>query len=129
MVKIFTCLIILLLISSCVDPRKEIEDKSSPSGQVSGGQKSEESTPTLSGKERKNYKPGEVIVKFRDGTDQGTIEAIQEELHLKTIRVVSKSHLYLMKILDGSSVESVVESLGNYKEVQYTEPNYTRSIY
>ena len=129
MVKILACLIIFLLTTSCVDPRKEIEDKSSPQRQMVEVQKNEEPTSTLPGKERKKYKPGEVIVKFRDGTDQQSIEAIQKELHLKTIRVGSKPHLYLMKILDDSSVESVLESLGNYKEVQYSEPNYTRNIY
>jgi hypothetical protein len=112
--------------SSCVDLAKEIEDKLS-SPQVTEVQKNEGSRPPPSEGEYKNYKPREVLVKFRDGTDQETIEAIQEQLHLKTIRLLSKPHLYLMKILDGSSVESVVESLGNYKEVQYSEPNYVRS--
>jgi hypothetical protein len=55
-------------------------------------------------------------------------EAIQKEVHLETIRLVSKPNLYLMKILDGSSVESVMERLRNYEDVQYSEPNYIRTI-
>jgi hypothetical protein len=34
-----------------------------------------------------------------------------------------------MKILDGSSVESVMERLGKFKEVKYAEPNYIRTIH
>ena len=127
--KFLTCLTILLVMSSCVDPRKEIEDNSSPQGQVTEVRENEDRRLPPPGKERKNYKPGEIVVKFKDGTDQKTIEAIQRILNLKTIRVVSRGRVYLMKILDGSSVESVMQSLGNYEEVQYSEPNYTRSIY
>ncbi|MBK5099891.1 MAG: hypothetical protein JJE15_02720 [Desulfobacteraceae bacterium] len=127
--KILTCLTIFLLTISCVDPRKEIEDNSSPHGQVTEVQKDQDVRLPPPGKVRKNYKPGEIVVKFKDGTDQETIEAIQRTLNLKTIRVVSRGRVYLMKILDGSSVESVMQSLENYEEVQYSEPNYTRSIY
>lgn len=66
------------------------------------------------------------MVKFYAGTSQETIQEIMKELHLETIRIVSKPDLYLMKIVDGSSVESVLERLHNYKEVKYAEPNYMR---
>ncbi|MCG6982499.1 MAG: hypothetical protein LJE88_13940 [Deltaproteobacteria bacterium] len=79
------------------------------------------------GGERKNYVPGEIMVTFYAGTSEKTIQEITRELHLETIRVVSKPDLYLMKILDGSSVENVLERLHNYKEVKYAEPNYMRT--
>jgi len=60
------------------------------------------------GGESKNYVPGEILVKFHDGTDEKAIQAIKRDLQLETIRIVSKPNLYLMKILDGSSVESVL---------------------
>jgi hypothetical protein len=79
------------------------------------------------GGEGKNYVPGEIMVKFHAGTSQKTIQEITRELHLEIIRIVSKPDLYLMKILDGSSVEGVLKRLHNYKEVKYAEPNYMRT--
>ena len=67
------------------------------------------------------------MVTFYAGTSEKTIQEITRELHLETIRVVSKPDLYLMEILDGSSVENVLERLHNYKEVKYAEPNYMRT--
>ncbi len=80
------------------------------------------------GAERGRYAPGEVLVKFREGTDEGTMAGIQQEAHLETIRVVSSPNLYLMKIVDGTPVEEMVERLRRYGEVAYAEPNYVRRI-
>jgi hypothetical protein len=46
-----------------------------------------------------------------------------------TIRIISKPNLYLMKIRDDSSVESVMECLRKFKEVKHAEPNYIRTIH
>lgn len=81
------------------------------------------------GMEHKDYIPGEILVKFKDGTGEKTIQAIQGELHLETIRLVSKPNLYLMKILGGSSVETAMQRLRNYEEVILSEPNYVVTIY
>ncbi len=78
--------------------------------------------------ERGRYGPGEILVKFREGTDEGTIARIQQEAHLETIRVVSSPILYLMEIVDGSPMEEMVERLRRYGEVAYIEPNYVRRI-
>jgi hypothetical protein len=75
-------------------------------------------------KEGQKYMPGQVLVKFRDGTDEGAIETIRRQLALETIRVSPKLRLYRMKILDGSSVEEVIERLQGFDEVEYSEPNY-----
>lgn len=77
--------------------------------------------------ENKNYVPGEIVVKFHDGTKKQAIQGIIRDLHLETIRIVSEPDLYLLKILDGCSVESVVERLDKYEEVKYSEPNYIRT--
>jgi hypothetical protein len=72
---------------------------------------------------------GEILVKLKDGTDEKTIQAIQRELHLETIRLVSRPNLYLMKILDGSSDETVMQRLRNYEGVILSEQNYVVTIY
>ena len=77
----------------------------------------------------KNYKPGEVLVKFKDDTSKESIEKIQQDLPLKTVRIVSHPNLYLMKIMDDSSVESIIQELKRYDAVRYAEPNYIRKIY
>ena len=67
------------------------------------------------------------MVKFHEGISEKAIQAIKRDLQLETIRIVSATNLYLMKIMDGSSVESVLERLRKYEEVRYAEPNYVRT--
>ena len=122
-------LVIFFLTISCADGQPETREKaiSHPQpGEIHGSDQPKLSPATG---ETKNYVPGEILVKFQDGTSDQTKEAIQKEVHLETIRLVSKPNLYLMKILDGSSVESVMERLGKFKEVKYAEPNYIRTIH
>lgn len=126
---IFKYLIILLLTTSCVGQGMNIKEKSSHYSQATEIQRREQPELAPSGRQRKGYIPGEILVKFKNGTDSQAIEALQSELHLRTIRVVSSPNLYLMKILDGSSVERIMECLRNYEEVKYSEPNYVRTVY
>jgi hypothetical protein len=74
------------------------------------------------------YSPGEILVKFRDGTDPETIARIQREVSLETVRVISSPNLYLMKILGRTSVEETIQRLQRYDEVVVAEPNYVRRI-
>ena len=125
--NIIQCFIILIVTVSCANKNPEGQEKSTqPPREI---KTVESNQPKLQppGGETKNYVPGEILIKFHDGTNEKAIQAIKRDLHLETIRVVSKPNLYLMKILDGSSVESVMERLRGYKEVQYSEPNYLRT--
>jgi hypothetical protein len=125
--NIIQFLIILILTISCASQKSEGQEKlAQPPGDIEIHGKDQPKLPPQGG-EIKNYVPGEILVKFHDGIDNKAREVIQKDLHLETIRVVSKPNLYLMKILDGSSVESVMERLRGYKEVQYSEPNYVRT--
>jgi len=76
------------------------------------------------GKESYNYIPGEILIKFKDGTDLQSIKTIQKRLGLRTIKVVPKLNIYRMKIENGSSVEEVMKRLQGFLEVEYSEPNY-----
>jgi len=82
----------------------------------------------VTGEWARRYAPGEVLVKFRDGTDAGTIARIQREVHLETVRMVSSPNLLLMRIVDQTSVEETVQRLQRYDEVVLAEPNYVRRI-
>jgi hypothetical protein len=121
-------LVIFFLTISCADGHLESQEKAASHPQAIEIQGSDQPKLSPGGGEIKNYVPGEILVKFRYGTTDQTKEAIQKEVHLETVRLVSKPNLYLMKILDGSSVESVMERLGKFKEVKYAEPNYIRTI-
>jgi hypothetical protein len=80
------------------------------------------------GEGERRFAPGEVLVKFRDGTDAETIARIQRELHLETVRVVVSPNLFLMRIVDQTSVEETVQRLQRYEEVVLAEPNYVRRM-
>ncbi len=125
---IYRSLIILLFVISCSGQNMEPNEEFSRHSQATKTKSQELQKSAPVEKKSKGYVPGEILVKFKDSTSAQAIKAIQRELHLETIRLVYKPNLYLMKILDGSSVESVIEHLQNYEEVKYSEPNYLRSI-
>jgi len=125
----FQYLVILFLMMSCVGQTAEQRENSSHHLQITEMQEREEPKLAPSGMEDKGYIPGEILVKFKDGTDEKTIQAIQGELQLETIRLVSRPNLYLMKILDGSSDETVMQRLRNYEGVILSEQNYVVTIY
>ena len=72
-----------------------------------------------------DYKPHEVIVKFKKATGQDKIDAVFEALNLQTIRTFTLPNLFLIKILDGKTVEETIKKLYQYHDVLYAEPNYT----
>ena len=70
------------------------------------------------------YVSNEVLVKFKPETGAETIARIQAEMQLETVRKFSSPNLFLMKITDGSSVETIIQQLKTYEAVKYAEPNY-----
>jgi hypothetical protein len=126
--NIIQLLVIFLLTISCADRHPEAQEKAASHPQGVEIQANDQPKLSPAGGETRNYIPGEILVKFRDGTTDQTKEAIQKKVHLETIRIVSKPNLYLMRILDGSPVEGVMERLSKFKEVKYAEPNYIRTI-
>jgi len=49
-------------------------------------------------------------VRFREGADPSAIERIQGEAGVRILKAVSGNSLYLMKIMDGSSVEDALDA-------------------
>jgi hypothetical protein len=72
--------------------------------------------------------PNQVLVRFREGIDQGEIQRIQRETGVQILKAVSNNNLFLMKIMDGSSVEDAIRRLKAYPEILYAEPNYGRGL-
>jgi hypothetical protein len=123
-VCLFSGLFIILVLAcggQTANRNPHLEQKSSASGIMRAGrtgisQPQDQHQPTVS---------DEVLVKFKPGTDAGTIERIRAALNLKTMRKFSNPNLFLMKITDGSPVGAVIEQLKTYEAVKYAEPNYT----
>jgi len=79
--------------------------------------------------EERDYRAGEILIKFRDHVTEEEVEEIRKELDLETIKVVSPPNLYLLRIRSGLPVHDVIESLKQYEEVEYSEPNYIRKAF
>ncbi len=109
----------LFLTSACAGQTAETQDD--PANRI---QRLEHPELTPLDEGGRQYVPGEILVKFKDGTGGETIEIIQRDLSLETIRVSPNLPLHRMRILDGSSVEDVMERLEGFDEVEYSEPNY-----
>jgi hypothetical protein len=80
-------------------------------------------------RQKQSYVPGQVLVKLKDGVDEQAIQSIKEALSLETIRVVRRPSLFLMKIVNESSVEAVIERLRDFPEISYAEPNYRVTLH
>ena len=79
--------------------------------------------------QRRDFVRGQVLVRFKDGVDRQAVETIQRALSLKTIRVVRRPNLFLMRIMDGTSVEGIIERLMAFPAVSYAEPNYRVTVH
>ncbi len=122
------CLLVFSITMSCGCQGGEFKETFPDHAKGRDPHRTEHEKSAPSGKERPDYVPGQILVKFKQGTDDETIEAIQRELRLKTLKIVSRPNLYLMKILNGSSVESIMERLKDFQEVVYSEPNHVVTI-
>lgn len=89
----------------------------------------------LEKKDRKSIsdsKPGNasnrILVKFKPGTDPGTIKNIQKKLGLVTVKSMNVSDLYLMKCIGDKSINAIINELKSIDEVQYAEPDHKYHI-
>jgi len=74
-----------------------------------------------------DYRPQEVIAKFKDDVPEAEIERIAGSENLEIIKVLSR-RVYLFRITGGSSVSDTIEALKRRKEVEYAEPNYIQRV-
>jgi len=120
----FICLMIFLFSFSCKGQKSDLKGDWVNQTNMSEAEGTKHRKYAPIGKESYNYIPGEILIKFKDGTDLQSIKTIQKRLGLTTIKVVPKLNIYRMKIENGSSVEEVMKRLQGFLEVEYSEPNY-----
>lgn len=77
------------------------------------------------------FVPGEVIVKFKEGTSQARVSQISGKISKAEVKSLntfkSKKNESLLKIIRFSEEDSVVETIKSFQkepEVEYAEPNY-----
>jgi hypothetical protein len=121
-------LVLTFLTMSCTDSATPPEQHPTGAVQAGGVQGQESLKPSPSGRKTEGPVSGQILVKFKEGTEEQIIEAIQAELHLQTIRIIPRPNLYLMKIQDGFSVQETIKRLQESKAVEYAEPNLIRTI-
>lgn len=73
-----------------------------------------------------DYRPGEILVKFKPGVAREAVDRIAGDHGLKMIRLVSPPGLYLFQIPEEGFVKEAIQRLNKLAEVEYSEPNYTR---
>lgn len=74
-----------------------------------------------------DYRPGEVIVKFRDDVPDVEIERIARSEQMETMKVLSP-RVYLFRVTGSTGVTETIEALKRRKEVEYAEPNYVERV-
>jgi len=75
----------------------------------------------------KDYKEGEVIVRFRTDITRAEVEQINKSLNTYVKKVLSPG-TYLISVPPGLTVEETVDEYMATGEVEYAEPNYIRTI-
>jgi hypothetical protein len=117
----------LLIMNSC-SPAKE-RNYSRGQGPVVSPRKAPNTEEDDIGVEGKDYRAGEVLVKFKNHVPDKRKEDLTNLLELEVIRIVSTANVYLLKIRGPVSVKDVIERLETFDEVEYAEPNTIRTAY
>ena len=92
-----------------------------------GGAEEEAITRGTASPGRKDYKEGEVIVRFRTDITRAEVEQINKSLNTYVKKVLSPG-TYLISVPPGLTVEETVDEYMATGEVEYAEPNYIRTI-
>lgn len=74
------------------------------------------------------YKPGELLVKFKEDVTEHRIEEILTLEKASVITITKLKGLYLIRLKKGQDVRDAIEKFMYYDEVEYAEPNYIRKI-
>ncbi len=119
----FLWLLLVLFTFSCKDQKSDFKPSVVNQMKPSETKGAERRELAPLGKQGQNYIPGEILIKFKDGTDPESIKKIQKKLGLRTIKIVPNLNIHRMKIPEGASVEDVMKRLQRFKEVVYSEPN------
>jgi hypothetical protein len=120
---------IILVVTLGAYGNPDIRDISGQSGMVLSAERENRGAeyPGMKQSDGPNYRAGEIVIKFAPGVGRETMDRIAVQHGLTIIRLIAPSNLYLCTISAGSSVTEVIRRLKMVREVEYSEPNFTRS--
>ena len=79
-------------------------------------------------KERKDYIPGEVIIKYLPETDSATIDSLCIAIGLEELKRIPQINAIHYKISSDISVEDIIRNYQKNPNIESIEPNYRISI-
>ena len=74
-------------------------------------------------KMKRSFVSGEVLVKFKPSVSQERVDAILKESGTELITMMKGIGVHHVRIVGKESVETVVQRLSAFQEVDYAEPN------
>jgi subtilisin family serine protease len=112
--------LLLPYLSSAEEPTPTMADPAPPS-----------SPPTLGGKEEgldaAEFKAGEIIVKFKEGIPQASVQSLLRTEDLEILDEMGQLGVMLLSVPEGRELERI-EKLKRNPLVEYAEPNYVIEI-
>ena len=79
-------------------------------------------SPTVT-KMKRSFVAGEALVKFKPSVSQARIDAILKESGTEMMKMIQGIGVHHVRIVGKESVETVVNRLSAFQEVEYAEPN------
>jgi general secretion pathway protein D len=73
----------------------------------------------------KNYKEGELLVKFKEGVSEEKALSILSKKGASVINYMEDIKAYQIKLKAKQSVEDAIKEFSTFPEVEYAEPNYS----
>lgn len=74
------------------------------------------------------YVPGEILVKYKAGSQPAKAASMNAKLGTRTIKCFSNRELYRKKLPDHMTVEQALDLFNSDPDVEYAEPNYVRKL-
>jgi|CXWL01.1.fsa_nt_gi hypothetical protein len=71
-----------------------------------------------------DFAPEELLVTFKDGTDQSRIQAINESLQVQVLRKMLSGRMTLIQLPKDKTMEEMRQAYSSFSEVEAVEPNY-----
>jgi hypothetical protein len=118
---------LMLAVTPVACGNSDVRGISGPSGVAQSMDRENRGTedPGMKRLDGQQYRADEIVVKFAPGVDKESVERIAGRQGLTIVRRIAPD-LYLCRISEGPSVAEVIQRLKAVKEVEYSEPNYTR---
>ncbi len=119
MLRIILSAIMLLSFISCGSNTNHIEIASNNKFDVTTNNNSLFKNTNL-----KNYVPGEILIKFKDGTSLIKTNLLHKNINAQKLGEIKNLKIQHIKLPEETSVEDAIDYYKSYPDVEFVEPNY-----